>query len=918
MAPLLLNDDRFGLNSILPDNTHAVPGISILPWATTAQPLGPKINRFSFDWQKVEPQAGKLDFSLPEQYVQSDLAHGYATIAILEHTPYWATNAATTNTAAQVPTGLDLAWNDPGNTWGAFVFASASHFKGRITDYEVWNEPDLMGGASWAGSRAQFFQLLKVAYLAIKAADPNARVITGSLNYNPTWLNDVLKADIADPAAFANNYYFDAIGIHSYGRAIAPYNIGQTAHALLKQYSIPDKPVFATELGIPVDDDPPSSKAGIVGTTIEAQSYMVESFASALAGGIDHMLWYRASDVGQTQYWGLFKYRGQARATASTFHMIAQYFANVQSASISIGDPVIKIVLDEGQQRVTVIWNASPRDVSTTVYAQNAGGGTMVSLSGSTGAATPGSDGYYQLTLAGATNNHGATSSDFIVGGVPQIIVETAPFVPTLTPTPTNTPLPTYTGTPVAYTPTVSPTVTSTSTATAPPTATATVTSTPTATSTPTFPRNSPHVYFAAGSASSQYGELLQVANPGATPARVHITFSGETGALTTTDMLAPPHALATVDVGSLHLPSGPISADVYSDRMVASSRALYFGVSASMGAGATNPSTDWYLPGIAGVTPISQVVTLSNPTSDAAGVLVETVSQSGIHQQLTTHVDPFSTHSLVIARDGQDPELATIVHADQPIVAEYGAYLTRPAGITGALGISALSRKWYAAEGYASTTYGDFIALYNPDPAVSAQVQVQVYRQQVATSNGSPVPFATATVVVQPDSRATFDVGAIAPRGAFTVLMTSSVRIAANRILTFGPGKSRPTMVNMVQRTAASWVFPAGDTNLKERLASKQVVNSVKEFITVFNPANAQTAALTVLTTDPSGAALRQSEIALAPCARVTLDMGKLVGPGRHVTYVTSSNGVQIVAEQTFYFNGAWGGAAAAGVPAP
>ncbi len=1011
VAPLLLDDQRFGLNAILPDNTHSVPGISILPWATNAQPLGAKINRFSFDWQQAEPQADRFDFSMPEQYVSSDVAHGYSTIAVLEHTPYWATSVATTNTSAQVPIGLDLAWNDPDNTWGAFVAASAAHFRGRISDYEIWNEPDLLGGAGWAGSRAQFFQLIKVAYQAIKAMDPGARVITGGLNYNPTWLHDVLQADVADPGASANNYYFDAIGIHSYGRAIAPYTLGQTAHALLRQFGIPDKPVFATELGIPVDDDPPSSKAGIVGTTLEAQSYMVESFAAALAGGIDHMLWYRASDVGQPQYWGLFKYRGQVRATAATFHMIAQYFANVQSVSISIDDPITKIVLDEGQQHVTVIWNASHQTVTSKLYAQNAGGGTMVGLDGSAGSVTPGPDGYYQLTLAGATNNHGATSSDFIVGGVPQIIVETGPFLPTLTPTPTNSPIPTSTGTPVVSSPTATATETGTSTPTA------TNTSTPTATATPTFPAHSPHVYFAAGSSNPQYGEMLQMANPAATPARIHITFSGESGAITTTNVLAQPHALATFDVGALHLPPGPISADLYSDRRVAASRSLFFGVSATMGAGAGKAATDWYLPGIAGVTPISQVVTLSNPTADAAGVLVETVSQSGGGDQITTHVDPYSTRDLVIAVDGHDPQLATIVHADQPIVAEYTAYVTHPAGITGAPGISDLSRKWYAAEGYTASTSGDFIALYNPDQTTAARVQVQVFAQEPSVSGGrpvpivttladftptpsltasatttptpsatisptgtssptvavpitgtpvpsatdtstltststatpsatvsstmtstpsatatltgtavpsattspigSPIPYATAVIIVQPDSRATFNVGSIAPRGEFTVLMTSSVPIAANRILTFGPGKSRPTMVNMVEKTAGSWVFP-GDTSAQEKLASKQVVRGLKEFITLLNPSSTQAAALTILTTDTSGVPLRQSDVVLPPCSRLTQDMLKLVGPGRHITYVTSANGVQVVAEQTFYFNGAWGGAAAAGSTLP
>lgn len=123
--------------------------------------------------------------------------------------------------------------------------------------------------------------------------------------------------------------------------------------------------------------------------------------------------------------------------------------------------------------------------------------------------------------------------------------------------------------------------------------------------------------------------------------------------------------------------------------------------------------------------------------------------------------------------------------------------------------------------------------------------------------------------------------------------------------------------MVNMVEKTAGSWVFP-GDTSAQEKLASKQVVRGLKEFITLLNPSSTQAAALTILTTDTSGVPLRQSDVVLPPCSRLTQDMLKLVGPGRHITYVTSANGVQVVAEQTFYFNGAWGGAAAAGSTLP
>jgi hypothetical protein len=914
---LLLDDPRFGMNAILPDNTRRVPGIARFPWATHAAGLGAKLDRFSLDWQHAEPQAGNFDFAAPDEYVASDIAHGFDTIAVLEHTPFWATNVATTNSSAQVPNGLYLPWNDPGNLWGAYVFAAATHYKGRVAFYELWNEPDLLGGAGWAGSRADYFQLLKVGYLAVKAADPAAQVITGSLNYNPSWLNEVFKADVADPDAVANNYYFDIVGIHSYGRAIAPYSLGESAHAILKNFGISDRPVFATEVGIPVDNDPPVKPSGLIGTTVEAAAYMVESFSAALAGGIDRVLWYRASDVGQPGYWGLFKYSGVTRATAATFTMLSQYFTNITDARLTTSDPITKVVLHEGNQQVTVLWNASPHDVTTTLYAASSGGGTLVDVNGDIAPITPDSAGNYELTLAAATDNHGSNSSDFIVGGAPAIIVETGPFLPTLTPTPSNTPIPTATVTTIPDTTdssaTVVPSASATVTASGTPTASATATLAPT--STPTFPASSSHLYFPEGSSDPRYGDVLQLANIGSSPARVQVSFTGQTGLISSTDVLAAPHALATVDVSALRLPRGAISTSILADKPISAAQGLYYGSSASLVAAQTTTSPDWYLPGIAGVTPTSQQVTLFNPSSQAVAVLVETVTSAGKRQIQAVHIDPFGRRVLGIAKNSRDPELATEVRAEQPIYATYSAQLGRPVAITGAPGISALSRKWYAAEGYHNDAYGDYLALYNPDNRYAAKVQIQLFAPQPAMKNGLPVPAASTSISLPAGTRGTVNLGAFAPRGAYSMLLSSTIRIAVNRMETFGPRLGRVAMVNAVERTSPSWLFPAGDTSLVEQAGGIRVATGISEFLMIFNPGQSKSVPVTVEVDGPTGSVWLRTRISVGPCSRVTLDMNKLIGPGRHLTRVTTADGAQIVAEQSLYFNGSLGGSNGPGV---
>ena len=60
----------------------------------------------------------------------------------------------------------------------------AGHFKGRIKYYEKWNEPGSFGfeGEGWMD---QFCQLFKEVVPAIKAEDPQAKVVLGGLPDTP-------------------------------------------------------------------------------------------------------------------------------------------------------------------------------------------------------------------------------------------------------------------------------------------------------------------------------------------------------------------------------------------------------------------------------------------------------------------------------------------------------------------------------------------------------------------------------------------------------------------------------------------------------------------------------------------------------------------------------------------------------------
>jgi len=107
-----------------------------------------------------------------------------------------------------------------------FAGAMAAHFRGRVQAYEIWNEQNL--SREWEGaplSAVDYVWLLKEAYQAIKAADPNAIVVSGAPT--PTGISDGVTA--IDDRLYLQQmynaglkYYCDAVGAHPSGYANPP------------------------------------------------------------------------------------------------------------------------------------------------------------------------------------------------------------------------------------------------------------------------------------------------------------------------------------------------------------------------------------------------------------------------------------------------------------------------------------------------------------------------------------------------------------------------------------------------------------------------------------------------------------------------------------------------------------------------
>jgi hypothetical protein len=138
--------------------------------------------------------------------------------------------------------------------FGSFMAWLAARFHGRVSAYEIWNEPDSRD--FFTGSVDQYAALVRAAYPAVKSSDPDALVVLGGpINNNTPWLRSVYQAGARGA--------FDVLATHPYmGPSDLPPetpdvgsdNIYLLTHvAAVRELMVAngdgDKPVWFTEMG---------------------------------------------------------------------------------------------------------------------------------------------------------------------------------------------------------------------------------------------------------------------------------------------------------------------------------------------------------------------------------------------------------------------------------------------------------------------------------------------------------------------------------------------------------------------------------------------------------------------------------------------------------------------------------------------
>ena len=169
-------------------------------------------------WEAMETQPGEIDWSVLDFIMPSAQRFKVKLLLSVVTAPDWTREP-----------GVDLSREGPPaepHNYADFVAEIVKRYPGRIHAIEVWNEQNI--DREWTSNHglnaANYVELLRAAYDAIKAIDPGIIIISGGLA--PTGISDGLNA--TDDLAYLQQLidagvldWADCIGAHHNG-----YNIG--------------------------------------------------------------------------------------------------------------------------------------------------------------------------------------------------------------------------------------------------------------------------------------------------------------------------------------------------------------------------------------------------------------------------------------------------------------------------------------------------------------------------------------------------------------------------------------------------------------------------------------------------------------------------------------------------------------------
>lgn len=240
--------------------------------------------------------------------IHSLIQAGIQPAPILVYAPEWSRDAA-------AGTNAPVAAPSDGAHSADVVTALATRYRGKVTYWELWNEPDLPQG--WSGSLAQYVErVLAPGAAAIRAIAPECRIVLGGLA-SPQSLEGVYAAGGGASFDVASVHYYPTRPLVRRVRGVV-----REARRILASHGDAGKPLWLTEVGLATQ--PPSTPSGFGGCANErAHARFVRNLYRRVP--VEAIFYYQLRDsaifdasgrVLKRVYWGLSDRDGARRKPA--------------------------------------------------------------------------------------------------------------------------------------------------------------------------------------------------------------------------------------------------------------------------------------------------------------------------------------------------------------------------------------------------------------------------------------------------------------------------------------------------------------------------------------------------------------------------------------------------------------------------
>lgn len=352
----------------------------------------------TFYWHIIEPEQGQWDYELYDTFLDNAIANNKKVLGVLAYDVYWIhddKNARDYISGDQIPFFLE------------YVRRTAEHFKGRVSAWSIWNEPNF--SRFWTGTIEEFVELSRQTADVIKEVDSDVIILAGAFNRGVSGMPKKFIKRLFESGAMEK---VDFIAFHPYEMGVSrSIQLYERFRVIVDRYGFSDR-IWVTEMGFPT--------GGWYPTKVSEKKFpaaVVKIFAHLAAAGAQKLLWYQLFDpeerslMNSENYFGLVRSReDRTSKAAQAYRLCALYMPGA-----------VCYVLNEGLPgSIKAFWFNGP-DTSALILWKDGSGSSALNLK------LPGTD-HLQHNIV--TGNQSSISNEIIIkaGSDPVFITYTNDF----------------------------------------------------------------------------------------------------------------------------------------------------------------------------------------------------------------------------------------------------------------------------------------------------------------------------------------------------------------------------------------------------------------------------------------------------------------------------------------------------------